>query len=452
MMRIVSRVIKRNGEEVAFDADRIKKAITLAMKNGSGLYDKEVVKNIVEEAVMRYGSSEEPVTINEIELFVYDALIKHDQALTARAYEEYRSIQKYKRETKNATDESVLGIFNCTNKEVGKENSNKNEKAASTQRDLAAGELNKDLFRRKVAPAKIIQAHDNGILHYHDMDYSMQSIFNCCLVNIKDMLDNGTVINGNMVESPKSFQTACTVMTQIMAQVASGQYGGQSIAIKHLGRYLRRTYDKYYKKYLPRELKKANGDMEQAEKWAHERAMERRQEDLESGVQTIQYQINTLQTTNGQAPFVTLFMQIPQGDEYEEEIAAIIEEILNQRLLGIKNKKGVYVTPAFPKLIYVLDENNIHTTSKYKYITNLAVRCSAKRMYPDYISAKKMREIHGDVFSCMGCRSFLSPWRNERGELIWEGRFNQGRRTCPFVPKEILGQRKFLKLLEVPKA
>ena len=298
------------------------------------------------------------------------------------------------------------------------ENSNKNARVASTQRDLIAGEVSKDLSRRKLIPAHIVQAHDTGAIHYHDMDYAMQPIFNCCLVDIKDMLDNGTVINGKMVESPKSFQVACTVMTQIIAQIASGQYGGQTMNVKHLGKYLARSREKFYRMTVGLGLTSEQKD---------NMVKQLLQRELEAGVQTIQYQINTLMTTNGQAPFVTLFLEIEPGHEYEEEVAMIIDEILKQRYLGIKNEVGVYVTPSFPKLVYVLDENNLPKDSKYRYVTDTAVKCSAKRLYPDYISAKKMRENYeGNVFGPMGCRAFLSPWKDENENYKFEGRFNMG--------------------------
>ena len=320
----------------------------------------------------------------------------------------------------NTTDESILGLIQQTNKYAMEENSNKNAAVASTQRDLIAGEVSRDLTKRLLLPEKISKAHEEGVIHFHDADYFVQSIFNCCLINISDMLDNGTVMNGKMIESPKSFQVACTVMTQIISAVASSQYGGQSVDIRHLGKYLRKTKDKYLKHYS------SYCDTlteDQIEKLATDRMMD----ELKAGVQTIQYQINTLMTTNGQSPFVTLFLNLDENNEYIEENAMIVEEILRQRLEGIKNEKGVYVTPAFPKLIYVLDENNCLKGGKYDYITKLAVKCSAKRMYPDYISAKKMRENYeGNVFSCMGCRSFLSPWKDENGNYKFEGRFNQG--------------------------
>ena len=278
------------------------------------------------------------------------------------------------------------------------------------------------MTRRILLPEKISKAHDEGVLHFHDADYFIQPIFNCCLINIGDMLDNGTMINGKLIESPKSFQVACNVMTQIIANVASNQYGGQSVDIRHLGKYLRRSYEKFRRNIL------AECQGEQVSDTLVEKLVqERLREELKSGVQTIQYQINTLMTTNGQSPFVTLFLYLREGDPYIRENAMIVEEILRQRLEGIKNASGVYVTPAFPKLVYVLDENNCLRGGKYDDITRLAVKCSAKRMYPDYISAKKMRENYeGNVFSPMGCRSFLAPWKDENGDYKFEGRFNQG--------------------------
>ena len=301
------------------------------------------------------------------------------------------------------------------------ENSNKDAVMAATQRDLIAGEVSKDLTRRLLLPEYISKAHDEGTIHFHDADYFLQPIFNCCLINIGDMLDNGTVMNAKLIESPKSFQVACNVTTQIIASVASSQYGGQSVDISHLGKYLRKSRDKFYK-HISEEFGK-----EFTEEQINKIVDDRLGDELRSGVQTIQYQINTLMTTNGQSPFVTIFLNLKKDDEYIKENAMIIEEILRQRYQGIKNEKGVYVTPAFPKLVYVLDEHNCLKGGEYDYITKLAVKCSAKRLYPDYISAKKMRENYeGNVFSPMGCRSFLSPWKNENGEYKFEGRFNQG--------------------------
>jgi ribonucleoside-triphosphate reductase len=410
-------VIKRDGTIVPFDKTKIEQAILKAMKYGSGMVDEIIAKEISNEIEDSFIISQRRPTIVQIETSVYLKLIEKGHQLTARAYEGYRAIQGFKRET-NTTDKSIMGLINLTNEEVMNENSNKNAMMASTQRDLIAGEVSKDITRRKKLPARIVQAHDEGILHFHDMDYFMQSIFNCCLINIGDMLDNGTVINKRMIESPNSFQVACTVMTQIIAQVASSQYGGQSVDICHLGKYLRRSKERY-RKMLEDVI---------SDPIALENTIEcLTRKELDSGVQTIQYQINTLMTTNGQSPFVTLFLNIEENDEYVEEVAMIIEEVLRQRIHGIKNEEGIYTTPAFPKLIYVLHEHNALEGGKYDYITELAVQCSAKRLYPDYISAKEMKKIYeGNVFSCMGCRSFLSPWKDKNGNYKFEGRFNQG--------------------------
>ena len=338
----------------------------------------------------------------------------------AKEYIVYRYNRALVRKS-NTTDESILGLIRNENKELAEENSNKNTMLASTQRDYIAGEVSRDLTNRLLLPEKIVKAHQEGILHFHDADYFVQPIFNCCLINIGDMLDNGTVMNGKLIESPKSFQVACIVMTQIIAAVASNQYGGQSVDIKHLGKYLRKSYNKYKKQIEEKYKGKLSGST------IEELVDARVRHELESGVQTIQYQINTLMTTNGQTPFVTLFLHLDEKDPYIKENAMIIEEILKQRIQGVKNDVGVYVTPAFPKLVYVLDENNCLKGGKYDYLTRLAVKCSAKRMYPDYISAKKMRENYeGNVFSPMGCRSFLSPWKDENGNYKFEGRFNQG--------------------------
>ena len=321
----------------------------------------------------------------------------------------------------NSIDSAILQIIRNENKELKEENSNKNTMLASTQRDYIAGEISRDITQRVLLPQKIVDAHKNGIFHFHDMDYFIQPIHNCCLVNIKDMLENGTVMNGKLIEEPKSFKVACIVMTQIIAIVGSNQYGGQSLDISHLGKYLRMTHDK-----LKRTYKETFGNT-LSDKEIEKIVRIGVEEELKSGVQSIQYQINTLMTTNGQTPFVTLFLNLRKDDPYIEETAMIIEEILNQRIQGVKNEVGIYVTPAFPKLVYVLDEHNCLKGGKYDYLTKLAVKCSAKRMYPDYISAKKMRENYeGNVFSPMGCRSFLAPWKDENGNYKFEGRFNQG--------------------------
>ena len=418
------KVIKRDGKKVDFDPNKIVVAISKANREVIG-NEKASIQNInyIVEAIEKLGLNE--IGIEKIQDQIERKLMELGKYELAKRYMLYREKRSIIRQT-NTTDESILSLIRNTNKEVSKENSNKNAILLSTQRDLIAGEVSKDIVDRLLLPERIVKAHKEGVLHFHDKDYFIQPMFNCCLVNIKDMLDNETVMNGKKIETPKSFQVACTVMTQIIAAVASNQYGGQSVNIAHLGKYLRKTYDKYYKKYYNHFIEEGKSEKE-AETLAKDFAKMRKQEDLVAGIQTVQYQINTLMTTNGQSPFVTLFMHIVEGDEYEKEVAQIIEEILKQRLQGIKNSEGHYITPAFPKLIYVLDECNNLSGGKYDYITKLAVKCSAKRLYPDYISAKKMREIYeGNVFSPMGCRSFLSPYKDENGEYKFEGRFNQG--------------------------
>ena len=435
-------VIKRNGDKVVFDRNKIVIAIEKAMHSSSGVYIEDQALEIAKEIEELANSKGLPLSIYDIEGEVYYRLIQNDNPATARAYESYKSVQQYKRE-QNTTDEDILGLLNETNEDLMDENSNKNAVIASTQRDLIAGEVSKDIAKRKMIPADLVEAHESGAIHIHDMDYFIQPIFNCCLVNMKDMLDNGTVVNGKMIETPKSFQVACNVMTQIIAQIASNQYGGQSINISCLGKYLRRSYEKNLSLALD-----TLGDIELAEKMANQMT----KKDLESGIQTIQYQINTLMTSNGQAPFVTLFMWLEDDDQYVDEVAMIIEEILKQRIQGIKNDAGVYVTPAFPKLIYVLDENNINKDSKYYYLTSLAIRCTAKRMYPDYISAKKMRaNYEGNVFSPMGCRAFLPPYKDQKGNYKFEGRFNMGACSINLPQIGILAggsEEKFFEILE----
>lgn len=419
------KVIKRDGRIADYNADKIIIAISKANKDVIGKEKisrpniEEIVKSI---EIDNYKSS---ITVEEIQDIIEKKLMEFGKFELAKQYILYRERHALVRKV-NTTDESILTLVRNKNEETSRENSNKNALMVSTQRDLIAGEASKDITDRILLPERIVKAHNDGILHFHDKDYFLQPMHNCMLVNIKEMLDNGTVMNGKLIESPKSFQVACNVMTQIIATVASNQYGGQSVDIRHLGKYLRRTYDKCYKKRYDKYIEKGYSEVE-ASKRANEDAIDKRQEELESGVQTIQYQINTLMTTNGQTPFVTIFMHIDDNDEYEEEVSMIVEEILKQRYQGIKNEKGVYVTPAFPKLIYVLDENNCLKGGKYDYITKLAVKCSSKRLYPDYISAKQMRKNYeGNVFSPMGCRSFLSPWKNEKGEYVFESRFNQG--------------------------
>ncbi len=413
------KVIKRNGQEVEYNRDKIIIAISKANKevpfeeriSEDKIYD--IVQNIEDK-------NQGTVQVEDIQDIIEQKLMSEKKFVLAKTYIIYRYTRELVRKA-NTTDESILSLIKNRNKDVAEENSNKNAAIASTQRDLIAGEVSKDLTKRILLPEKISKAHNEGVLHFHDADYFLQSIFNCCLINISDMLDNGTVMNGKLIESPKSFQVACTVMTQVISAVASSQYGGQSVDIRHLGKYLRYSREKYKKHYVEAFKDSLNV------KEIHKIVEDRLRDELKSGVQTIQYQINTLMTTNGQSPFVTLFLNLDKDDEYLEENAMIVEEVLKQRLQGIKNEKGVYVTPAFPKLIYVLDEHNCLKGGKYDYITKLAVKCSSKRLYPDYISAKKMRENYeGNVFSCMGCRSFLSPWKDENGDYKFEGRFNQG--------------------------
>lgn len=387
------KIVKRNGEITQFDKTKIEVAIIKAMKYGVGYIEEDIAKQVATQIEAYFNNVTETPTIYKVEELVFELLVKENRLEVARAYEGYRSVQSYKREV-NTTDESILGLLNRTNHEVLKENSNKDDQLASTQRDLIAGEVSKDIARRFIIPAHIVQAHDEGVLHYHDMDYAIQKIHNCDLINIKDMLDNGTVINKRLIESPKSFQVACTVTTQIIAQVSSSQFGGQSLAVKHLGKYLKRSEDKHYKT-----LKDVISNTDELNKTVEILL----QKELEAGVQTIQYQINTLMTSNGQSPFVTLFLELDPNDEYLPYTARIVEEIVKQRLQGIKNEKGVYTTPSFPKLVYVLDDHNCLEGGEYDYITKLSAQCTVKRMYPDYISAKEMRKIHkGNVYSPMG--------------------------------------------------
>ncbi|MCD8286966.1 MAG: anaerobic ribonucleoside-triphosphate reductase [Clostridia bacterium] len=413
------KVIKRDGTTCDFDRSKIVNAIKKANDavDPEDRATDEQIDCIADEIASRHRVR---LLVEDIQDMVEEKLMELQKFQLMKAYILYRYERALVRKA-NTTDESILTLIRNTNKDVMEENSNKNAHTAATQRDLIAGEVSKDLTRRILLPEYLSKAHDEGAIHFHDADYFIQPIFNCCLVNIQDMLDNGTVMNGKLIESPKSFQVACTVVTQIIASVASGQYGGQSVNMAHLGKYLRRSKDKY-----TRQCEEMFGDtitQEAKDKFVNMRV----KDELKSGVQTIQYQINTLMTTNGQSPFVTLFLWLDDNDPYIEENAMIIEEILNQRYQGIKNEVGVYVTPAFPKLIYVLDENNCLKGGRFDYLTKLAVKCSSKRLYPDYISAKKMRENYqGNVFSPMGCRSFLAPWKDENGNYKFEGRFNQG--------------------------
>ena len=413
------KVIKRDGHYVDYDREKIRIAIEKAnsevpKKERASINDIKEICHYIES------QNKKRILVEDIQDIIEMKLMELEKYELAKHYIVYRYTRMLVRKS-NTTDESILSLIKNNNKELAEENSNKNTMLASTQRDYIAGEVSRDLTRRMLLPEKIREAHDKGMLHFHDMDYFVQPIFNCCLINISDMLDNGTVINGKLIESPKSFRVACIITTQIISIVASNQYGGQSVEMRHLAKYLRVSKEKFKSQLTKKYAKKVE------EKIIDEMVKDRLKEELKAGIQTIQYQINTLMTTNGQTPFVTLFLNLVEDDPYIEENAMIIEEILEQRFVGIKNETGVNVTPAFPKLVYVLYEHNNLTGGKYDYLTRLAIKCSAKRMYPDYISAKKMKENYkGNVFSPMGCRSFLSPWKDETGNYKFEGRFNQG--------------------------
>lgn len=423
-------VIKRDGRKVAFDKDRIYNAIIKAMSQGSGIKKEKIAEDIATEIETELKCVNE-VTIPQIEMLVYSKLISKKQKLTAKSYEDYRAVREYQRQH-NTIDNKVLGIVDGTNKASLSENSNKNEALISTCRDLVAEEVSKDISLRMMLPPHIAQAHQEGIIHIHDLGHYLNPSFNCCLVNLDDMLQNGTVINGKLIEKPHSFRTACTIATQIIAQVASAQFGGQTVTLSHLAPFVRISEER-----IREEVKEEIGLFENAGenpeyKNIIEKIVQKRlAKEVRDGVQTFQYQINTLQTSNGQSPFLSVFMYINENPEYEKETAMIIEEFIRQRIQGMKNEVGVWVTPAFPKLLYVLDENNIYEDSEYWYITELASRCIPKRMMPDLISAKHMKQNYeGNVFGCMGCRAWLSPYKgginNEEGQYKWYGRFNMG--------------------------
>lgn len=438
------KVIKRDGRVADFDREKIMVAVSKANKEVK-TKERASIEDIKEIILYIEDLAKKRILVEDIQDIIEQKLMEIKKYELAKRYIVYRYTRALVRK-QNTTDESILGLIRNENKELAEENSNKNTKLASTQRDYIAGEVSRDLTKRMLLPEKISKAHEDGILHFHDADYFIQPIFNCCLINIGDMLDNGTVMNGKMIESPKSFRVACTVTTQIIAAVASNQYGGQSVDMIHLGKYLRKSYNRFKKEIE----NKHKGQIKK--KIIEELVQERIKEELKAGVQTIQYQINTLMTTNGQSPFVTLFLHLDKDDPYIKENAMIIEEILRQRYEGIKNEEGIFVTPAFPKLVYVLDEFNNLTGGEYDYLTKLAVKCSAKRMYPDYISAKKMRENYeGNVFSPMGCRSFLSPWKDKEGNYKFEGRFNQGVVSLNLPQISIIAdgdEEKFWELLE----
>ena len=435
------KVIKRNGVEVDFTPEKIKKAISSANKEVDAkdrLSDQEIndIVHGITETTEIVGRA---VGVEEIQDTVESRLMRSRSPEIARKYIRYR-YDREKIRNNNTTDDVILTLIECNNEEVKQENSNKNPTILSTQRDYMAGEVSKDLTRRVFLPKDIVEAHDAGIIHFHDMDYFAQHSHNCDLVNLEDMLENGTVISGTLIEKPHKFSTACNIATQIIAQVASSQYGGQSISLAHLAPFVEETRKKYRNAYAKLDLSISDYD---------EFIEDLVKEDIVRGVQTIQYQVVTLMTTNGQAPFITVYMDINEVEEGQtrDDLALIIEEVLKQRIQGVKNESGVWITPAFPKLIYALDENNVRPGSEYYYLTELSAKCTAKRMVPDYISRKLMRELKGDVYTCMGCRSFLTPDRFTDagvgniakaknyvpGKHKYYGRFNQGVVTINLV-------------------
>ena len=448
-MRALMKVVKRDGSVVDYDRSKIITAIQKA--NAEVSEEEQLSLDRIEAIVSRIEDlGRDKLPVEEIQDLVEQGLVNENKFYLAKTYIIYRYTRALVRK-QNTTDESILSLLRNENKELAEENSNKNTMIAATQRDYIAGEVSRDLTRRILLPEYISKAHDEGAIHFHDADYFIQPIFNCCLINIGDMLDNGTVMNGKLIESPKSFQVACTVTTQIIACVASNQYGGQSVDMSHLGKYLRRSREKF-RKHISYECA---GLVDEA---TVERLVDDRvRDELKSGVQTIQYQVVTLMTTNGQAPFITVFMYLGEAGENQRlksDLAIVIEEMLRQRYQGVKNEAGVWITPAFPKLIYVLEEDNIREGTPYFYLTKLAAKCTAKRMVPDYISEKKMKEYklskgetegNGDVYTCMGCRSFLTPDRsgngwdnvanaqNYDGKPKYYGRFNQGVVTINLV-------------------
>ncbi len=442
------KVIKRNGRQVEFDSIKIEQAILKAMKYGSGIVNEKLAKEIGEN----FTSDKTIVTIKEIEDYVYKSLVEAEDTLTAKCYEAYRAVREYQRQ-RNTIDNKVVGLISGENKEALMENSNKQERLISTQRDLVAEEVSKDLAKRIMLPPHIAQAHDNGLIHIHDLGHYLNPSFNCCLVNLKDMLENGTVINGKMIEKPKTFRTACTIATQIIAQVASGQFGGQTISLAHLSPFVRLTEEK-----IRKQLIKEWGDngFSYSTEQLNNAVQIRLEDEVKAGIQTIQYQVNTLQTSNGQSPFLSVFMYISEYPEYEKETVMLIKEVLKQRIQGIKNEVGAWITPAFPKLLYVTDENNIHEDSEHFEITKLASVCVSKRMMPDFISAKHMKaNYEGNVFGCMGCRAWLSPYtgsvNNEEGEYKWYGRFNMGLTSLNLADVGLSAQKdikKFWNILE----
>ncbi len=428
------KIIKRSGAEVVFDLDKIINAIRKAndtVREEDKLTEDEI-DAIAEVVADHCEEMKHSPNVEEIQDMVENQLMKYNAYTMARNYITYRYKRALVRKS-NSTDEQILTLLECNNEEVKQENSNKNPTVNSVQRDYMAGEVSKDITKRFLLPEDIVEAHEQGIIHFHDADYFAQHMHNCCLVNLEDMLQNGTVISETMIDTPKSFSTACNVATQCIAQIASSQYGGQSISLAHLAPFVQVSRIKL-RKEVREEMMKMNISL--TDDQINEIAEMRVREEINRGVQMIQYQVITLMTTNGQAPFVTVFMyldEVPEG-QTRDDLALVIEEMLNQRIRGVKNEKGVYITPAFPKLIYVLEEDNITEQSKYWYLTKLAAKCTSKRMVPDYISEKIMKKLKdGNCYTCMGCRSFLTVYQDENGSPKFYGRFNQGVVTLNLV-------------------
>ena len=449
------KIIKRNGQEAIFDEVKITNAIIGANKEvvETERLSEEEIDNITNDIKYKCQKMKRALSVEEIQNLVEDELMKLNAFSVARKYITYRFQRALARQS-NTTDDQILSLIECANEEVKQENSNKNPTVNSVQRDYMAGEVSKDLTRRILLPEDIVKAHDEGLIHFHDADYFSQHMHNCDLVNLEDMLQNGTVISETMIEKPKSFSTACNVATQIIAQVASSQYGGQSITLSHLAPFVDVSRQKF-RKEVKEEFETIGLELDDEK--INALAEERLKKEITKGVQTIQYQVVTLMTTNGQAPFITVFMylnEVPEG-RLRDDLAMIIEETLKQRMKGIKNEKGVYITPAFPKLIYALQENNIEPNSQYYYLTELAARCSAKRLVPDYISEKVMKELkvdqngNGQCYPSMGCRSFLTPYIDENGKPKYYGRFNQGVVTINLVDVACSSKRDMNKFWQI---
>ena len=452
------KIIKRSGVEVFFDSNKIVAAVQKA--NASVIdYEKlsdEQIQEIADNVEVACENMKRSASVEEIQDMVENQLMNQHAFTVARNYITYRYKRALVRKS-NSTDEQILSLLECNNEEVKQENSNKNPTVNSVQRDYMAGEVSKDITKRFLLPEDIVEAHEKGLIHFHDADYFAQHMHNCCLVNLEDMLQNGTVISETGIDRPRSFSTACNIATQAIAQIASSQYGGQSISLSHLAPFVQVSREKF-RIQVRTEFEKIGLDLD--EEKINKVAEMRVREEINRGVQMIQYQVITLMTTNGQAPFITVFMyldEVPEG-QTRDDLAAIIEEMLHQRIKGVKNEKGVFITPAFPKLIYVLEEDNIHEDSKYFYLTRLAAQCTAKRMVPDYISEKKMKELKvdkngkGHCYPCMGCRSFLTPYIDpETGKPKYYGRFNQGVVTINLVDVACSSgkdEKKFWKILD----